>query len=267
MLGAIIGDIIGSRFEFDNHRSEEFELFAKRSVFTDDSALTLAVARWLLGDGSLKTMLVDEFDRYPGLSYGGGFNRWASYGGGEPYNSYGNGAAMRVSAVGHFAQDESDCLNLAEDSAAVTHSHPEGIKGAQATAWSVWAALNGASAAHIRQEIQERFKYDMFKDWFSGYEYYVTCQDTVPPALICALEADSYEGAIRKMVSIGGDTDTICAIGGAVAEVLFGIPKEIQAEAMKRLDDHFRNVIERFQNRANKLSEHNDDHQCHYGKD
>ena len=247
MIGAIVGDIIGSRFEFDNHRSEEFELFAKRSVFTDDSALTLAVARWLLGDGPLKNLLVDEFDRYPGLSYGGGFNRWASYGGGEPYNSYGNGAAMRVSAVGHFARDESDCLTLAENSAAVTHSHPEGIKGAQATAWSVWAGLNGASPSHIRQEIQDRFQYDMFRDWFTGYEFYVTCQDTVPPALICALEASSYEGAIRKMVSIGGDTDTICAIGGAVAEALFGIPPEIEAEAMKRLDNHFLSVIERFQ--------------------
>ena len=249
MIGAIIGDIIGSRFEFDNHLSEEFELFAKRSVFTDDSALTIAVARWLLGDGPLVTILVDEFDRYPGLSYGGGFNRWASYGGGDPYNSFGNGAAMRVSAVGHFARDEADCLDLARDSAAVTHSHPEGIKGAQATAWSVWAALNGASAPHIRQEIQARFKYDMVKDWFTGYEFDVTCPGTVPPALICALEATSYEGAIRKMVSIGGDTDTICAIGGALAEVLFGIPPEIEAEANKRLDEHAIGVIERFRNR------------------
>ena len=103
------------------------------------------------------------------MSYGGGFNRWASYGGGDPYDSFGNGAAMRVSAVGHFARDEADCLDLARDSAAVTHSHPEGIKGAQATAWSVWAALNGASAPHIRQEIKARFKYDMMKDWFTGY--------------------------------------------------------------------------------------------------
>ena len=117
MIGAIIGDIIGSWFEFDNHLSEEFELFAKRSVFTDDSALTIAVARWLLGDGPLVTILVDEFDRYPGLSYGGGFNRWASYGGGDPYDSCGNGAAMRVSAVGHFARDEADCLDLARGTA------------------------------------------------------------------------------------------------------------------------------------------------------
>ena len=195
-------------------------------------------------------MLVDEFDRYPGLSYGAGFNRWASNGGGDSYDSYGNGAAMRVSAVAHFARDEADCLKLARESAEVTHSHPEGIKGAQAIAWSVWAALNGACATYIRQEVQERFEYDMYKDWFTGYEYYVTCQDTVPPALICALEASSYEGAIRKMVSIGGDTDTICAIGGAVAEVLFGIPQEIKEEANKRLDEHILSVIERSRNRA-----------------
>ncbi len=247
MLGAIAGDIIGSQFEFDNHHSREFTLFVDgASVFTDDTALTIAVARWLMGDGDLNQMLVDEYDRYPGLSYGGMFNRWAAFGGGEPYNSFGNGSAMRVSPVAHFAADEQECLSLAEASAAVTHNHPEGIKGAQATAWATWAARHGADKDDLRKQIENRFGYDLHRDWFTGYEFDVTCQGSVPPALVCALEASDFEGAIRHMVSIGGDTDTICAIGGAVAEGLFGVPPEIEAEVLKRLDEHMRDVISRF---------------------
>ncbi len=249
MLGAIAGDIIGSRFEFNNHLSEEFELFAERSMFTDDTALTVAVARWLLGDGDLRQILVQEYDRYPGLSYGGWFGRWAAVGGGEPYNSFGNGAAMRVSSVPYLARDEAECLQLAKESAEVTHNHPEGVKGAQATAWSTWAALNGHTAEEIWSQVETRFDYDLGRDWFTGYEFEVSCQGTVPPALKCALEADSYEGAIRRMVSIGGDTDTICAIGGAVAEALYGIPQDIADETWSRIDDHIRDTLTRVKRR------------------
>lgn len=246
MLGAIAGDIIGSRFEFNNHLSRDFDLFAERSVFTDDTALTIAIARWLLGDGTVSEMLVDEFDRYPGLSYGGRFNRWASFGGGDPYDSLGNGSAMRVSPVAYAARDEQDCLSLAEESAAATHNHPEGIKGAQATAWATWAALQGEAAGNIFYEVEDRFGYDLQRDWYTGYEFNETCQDTVPLALKCALEASCYEDFIRQAVSIGGDTDTIGAIGGAVAEALFGVPDEIKSETSSRLDDHISEVIARF---------------------
>jgi ADP-ribosyl-[dinitrogen reductase] hydrolase len=247
MLGAIAGDIIGSRFEFENHRSREFKLFAgEASFFTDDTVLTVATARWLLDGESLADVILDVFQKYPNVSYGGSFANWALDGGGEPYNSYGNGSAMRVSPVAYAARDEQECLDLAEESAAVTHNHPEGIKGAQATAWATWMALQEHSGPSIKAKIEDRFGYDMQRDWFSGYDFDVTCQGTVPPALICALDATSYEDFIRAGVSIGGDTDTICAIGGAVAEALFGVPEEIAAEALKRLDDYQLGIVGRF---------------------
>jgi ADP-ribosylglycohydrolase len=247
MLGAIAGDIIGSRFEFNNHRSKDFELFLDgRSFFTDDTALTVAVAKWLMGDESLSKVILEFVERYPHLSYGGSFYHWASNGGGEPYNSFGNGSAMRVSPVAYAARDEQDCLSLAEESAAVTHSHPEGIKGAQATAWATWTALQGQTVDAIRTDVEKKFGYDLRRDWFTGYEFDVTCQGTVPPALICAIEAKDYEDFIRQAVSIGGDTDTIGAIGGALAEALFGVPETIVKETRARLDDFLIAVIDEF---------------------
>lgn len=187
--------------------------------------------------------------RYPDAGYGGMFMKWAATGGGDPYNSYGNGSAMRVSPVAYAARDEQDCLSLAEESAAATHNHPEGIKGAQATAWATWVALQGATANSIRQEIEARFGYDLRRDWFTGYKFDVTCQGSVPPALICALGAKDYEDFIRHAVSIGGDTDTICAIGGAVAEALFGVPEFIISETTARLDTYLLGVIDQFKAR------------------
>ncbi len=153
---------------------------------------------------------------------------------------------MRVSPVSYVARDEQECLALAEKSAAVTHNHPEGIKGAQATAWATWAALQGQSPSSIRNEVEGRFGYDLQRDWFTGYDFDVTCQGTVPPALICALEAKGYEDFIRQAVSIGGDTDTICAIGGAVAEARFGVPKKIASETKARLDNYLLSVLDQF---------------------
>lgn len=247
MMGAIAGDVIGSRFEFNNHRSRDFELFHEHlSFFTDDTALTVAVAKWMLSGDNLSNILLEFVNLYPHLSYGGSFYQWASSGGGEPYNSFGNGSAMRVSPVAYAARDEQECLALAEESAAVTHNHPEGIKGAQATAWATWAALNGQAAGDIRTEIENRFGYDLHRDWFTGYEFDVTCQGTVPPALICALDARDYEDFIRQAVSIGGDTDTIGAIGGAVAEAFFGVPDTIISETRARLDIFLLDIIDRF---------------------
>ena len=247
MLGAIAGDVIGSRFEFNNHRSRDFVLFLdEASFFTDDTILTIAVAKWLLGDGSLSDIFVDAHRRYPYASYGGMFHKWAESGGVEPYNSFGNGSAMRVSPVAYVARDEQECLALAEESAAITHNHPEGIKGAQATSWATWAALQGQEGQAIKQEIELRFGYDLQCDWFTGYQFDATCQGSVPPALLCALDANNYEDFIRQAVSIGGDTDTIGAIGGAVAGELFGIPEEIVSETRARLDDFIIDVIDRF---------------------
>lgn len=250
MLGAIAGDVIGSRFEFNNHRSRDFDLFQEHtSVFTDDTALTIAVAKWLLGDGSLIETFIDAYKRYPYASYGGMFRQWAASGGGEPYNSFGNGSAMRASPVAYAARDEQECLDLAEESAAVTHNHPEGIKGAQVTAWATWAALQGHAGYAIKTEVEGRFGYDMQRDWFTGYQFDVTCQGTVPPALICALDATDYEDFIRQAVSIGGDTDTIGAIGGAIAGELFGVPDAVVSETMTRLDEYIVDVLDRFNDR------------------
>ena len=250
MLGAIAGDVIGSRFEFNNHRSRDFDLFVDlRSVFTDDTVLTIAVAKWLLGDGTLIETVKDVYRRYPYESYGGMFKKWAASGGGEPYNSFGNGSAMRVSPVAYAARDEQECLALAEESASVTHNHPEGIKGAQATAWATRAALQGHDRGAIKSEIETRFGYDLQRDWFTGYQFDETCQGTVPPALICALDASDYEDFIRQAVSIGGDTDTIGAIGGAVAGALYGVPEEIAAGTTARLDGFILDVIDRFYER------------------
>ena len=256
MLGAIAGDVIGSRFEFNNHRSRDFDLFQEHtSVFTDDTVLTVAVAKWLLGDASLSENIVDAHKRYPYASYGAMFQKWAASGGGEPYNSFGNGSAMRVSPVAYAARDEQECLELAEESAAVTHNHPEGIKGAQATAWATWAALQGHAGYVIKAEIEDKFGYDLQRDWFAGYRFDATCQGTVPPALICALDATGYEDFIRQAVSIGGDTDTIGAIGGAVAGELFGVPEAIESETMARLDDCIVDVYDRFNDRFLRTSE------------
>ena len=250
MLGAIAGDVIGSRFEFNNHRSRDFDLFVDHdSVFTDDTVLTIAVAKWLLGDGTLIETVMDVYRRYPYESYGGMFKRWAASGGGEPYNSYGNGSAMRVSPVAHFAADEREVLTLAEKSAAVTHNHPDGIAGAQATALTMWMAVENVDAATIRREITERFDYDLSQDVDEIREWYkfdVSSAGTVPQAITCALEANNYEDAIRNAVSIGGDTDTVACIAGGIAEVLFGMPEEIRTKARTYLPDDMIEVVDQF---------------------
>lgn len=250
MLGALAGDIIGSRFEWRNLKSKVFELFTDESRFTDDSVHTVALAQSLLTGVPYQQLLREYFQLYPNAGYGGRFRAWAGSGEAEPYQSFGNGAAMRVSPVGWFFQDLSSVLLAAEQSAAVTHDHPEGIKGAQAVAGAIFLGRKGADKAWIRQYISGTFGYDLSRTLAQirpDYRFDVSCQGTVPPALIAFLESTDFEDAIRNAVSLGGDSDTLACITGSVAEAFYGgVPEPIRAEVWARLDQRLGTVVENF---------------------
>ena len=239
MLGAIAGDIIGSVYEHQPLKSKDFALFGPESRFTDDSVLTVAVARAILGDGDYRTALWRTGRDYPGAGYGGTFIRWLSSTDPRPYGSWGNGAAMRVSPVGFAFEDPGQVLDQARRSAEVSHNHAEGIKGAQATALAVFMARTGHARVAIRDEIAERFGYDLDRRLDAirpGYDFDVSCQGSVPEALIAFLESDGYEDAVRNAVSLGGDADTLACIAGGVAEAFYGgVPEAIRAEVRSRL--------------------------------
>ena len=249
MIGAVAGDIIGSIYEWNNIKTKDFKLFGEGCYYTDDTVCTVAVADWLVTSGDLSDILGGYALRYPGRGYGGMFLDWANQPARTPYNSWGNGSAMRVSPVAHFARDEREVLALAKKSAAVTHNHPDGIAGAQATALTMWMAVENADGATIRREITERFDYDLsqsvdeIREW---YKFDVSCAGTVPQAITCALEANDYEDAIRNAVSIGGDTDTVACITGGIAEVLFGMPEEIRTNARAYLPDEMIGIVDQF---------------------
>ena len=248
MLGACIGDIIGSVYEFNAWKCSEFPLFSEKSEFTDDTVCTIAVAECLL-DGSDPTAALRKWGyRYPGRGYGGGFAAWLRDAGMGPYNSYGNGAAMRVSPAAWLAGSLDEALALARHVTAVTHNHPEGIKGAEATVTAIWLAGQGKSPEAIRSRIHRDFGYDLsgsVDEIRPHYRFNETCQDTVPQAIVCVLEAVSFEDAVRKAVSLGGDADTLAAIAGPIAEVRFGIPEEIRRKGWLRLPKDMRDVLER----------------------
>lgn len=250
MLGAIAGDMIGSRFEWHNHKSKDFELFTDASCFTDDSVLTVAQADSLLSGVPFAEKLKEYFWRYPHAGYGGRFFRWAGSDSREPYNSFGNGSAMRVSPVGWYFNDLSTVLSGARHSAAVTHDHPEGIKGAQATAAAIFLARIGENKADIRDFIVERFGYRFdftLDDIRPHYQFDVTCQGSVPQALQAFFEASDFEDAIRNAVSIGGDSDTIACITGGIAEAFYGeVPAAIAEQVWRRLDKPLMAVIKLF---------------------
>jgi ADP-ribosylglycohydrolase len=255
MIGAIIGDIVGSKYEFNNIKTKDFPLFSKGCSFTDDTVLTIAVADWLLDGGDLAERLVAYGRKYPHLSYGGMFGRWLSGGSREPYNSFGNGSAMRVSAVAWVASDEAEVMALAKASAEVTHSHPEGIKGAQATALAIWMALQCAHSNDIKTTITECFGYDLTESVDSirtWYRFDESCEGTVPQAIICALGAMNFEDAIRNAVSIGGDSDTVAAITGGIAEAKFGVPKAIEEKARSYLSEELDEIVSRFFERVGR---------------
>lgn len=240
MLGAIIGDTVGSRFEYFNHKSKEFELFYRSCRFTDDSVCTMAVAETLLdhfpidyskrGLEELKKNLVENFIRYvkayPDVGYGGRFYEWATEGNEHlPYNSWGNGSAMRISPVGWLADSEEEVMKLAQAVSEVTHNHPEGIKGAQAVAMCIYMARKGKDKEEIKDFIYDRFypilDYLDYDELVKTYRFDVSCQGSVPQAIYCFLISSGFEDTIRTAVSIGGDTDTIACIAGSIAEAYY----------------------------------------------
>lgn len=246
MLGAIIGDIVGSIYEFRNLRSKQFELFGPRTDFTDDSVCTIAVADALLSGRDPAKALRDWCSRYPDRGYGGLFAAWVRNPRVGPYQSFGNGSAMRVSPAGLLGTTVESAIELADRVSEVTHNHPEGMKGARATAVAIVLARGGASPAEIRDKISLRFGYDLSRsvdEIRPGYRFNETCQHTVPEALTCAFEATDFEDALRNAVSIGGDSDTIAAIAGAVAEASFGIPNAIARKGLSYLPEEMAAVL------------------------
>lgn len=271
MLGAIIGDIVGSRFEFNNHRSKDFELFGKGCSVTDDSVMTLAVAKALMetekgwdsdvnSQGSsedflsaLRRQAVKYMQqigrRYPACGYGGMFYRWMFNDKPQPYNSYGNGAAMRISPAGFAARTMQEAAELSAAITCVTHNHAEGIKGAEATSVSVYLARHGTGKAEIRELIaRDYYPLDFTIDEIRpAYRFNETCQGTVPQAVTAFLESSSFEDAIRTAVSLGGDSDTLAAITGAIAQAHYGIPSEIRSKALAFLDKDLRRIYDEWE--------------------
>ena len=262
MIGAIIGDMVGSIYEFDNIKTKDFDFFDGRMEPTDDSILTIATADWLLSGGNPGDYYLRYAQAYPHPmgSYGTGFVRWvhrASRGMTDAYNSCGNGSAMRVSPVGWAFDTEKKTLAMAQRSSECTHNHPEGIKGAQATALCIFMARHGATPSDIKQRIEHDYDYDLSLtvdeirprySWagLDGAGNGGTCQGSVPQAIACALQATDFEDAVRNAISIGGDSDTIGCIAGAIAEAMFGVPQQMKSVALERLPDALRQVVERF---------------------
>jgi len=249
MLGAIVGDIVGSIYEGVGAGTKDFALFGPGCRFTDDTVCTIAVAECLLDGGDFADYLRRYVRRYPNAGYGGTFVHWGLSDDMPAYNSWGNGSAMRVSPCAYAGADLDEMLRLAERSAAVSHNHPEGIRGAQAIASAIRLAHEGIAADAIRHEIQRHFGYDLspeVDDLPRVYDCGVSCMGSVPPAIVCAVAAADFEDAIRSAVSLGGDADTIGAMAGSIAEPLYGIPDRIAAEARARLDAPLLAVLDRF---------------------
>ena len=259
MLGAIAGDVIGSPFEFNSIKDTDFQLFGYRSHYTDDSVMTMAVAEWLLDDPNHSHQVLEEkmvkFGRLDSdAGYGGNFWRWLFYpeklwrdGVRRPYNSFGNGYAMRVSAVGWFFDSLEETERVAEISASITHNHPEGIKGAQATAAAIFMARNGKSKEEIRDYISKKYGYELNRTCDQirpSYRFEVSCQKSVPEAIIAFLDSTDYESTVRLAISLGGDSDTQACIAGGIAEAYYGMPDEIVTAMAKRIPpDYKTNII------------------------
>ena len=246
MIGAIAGDIIGSIYEFENSKTTEFPLFQKTCFFTDDSILTIALADTLLNKKNYADVLKEYYWRYPDAGYGGSFIKWAKASKPEPYNSWGNGAAMRISPVAWAFNAIEEVLEQAVHYTALTHNHPEGIRGAQATAAAIYLARTGSSKDEIKKYVEETFEYDLSKtcdEIRPAYRFDVSCQGTVPPAITAFLESADFEGAIRLAVSLGGDTDTLTCITGSIAEAYYGgVPFDIAVTTLAYLDAPLRDV-------------------------
>ena len=268
MIGAILGDIIGSPYEFDenNIKTKDFPLFIGKSKFTDDSVLTVAVAEALMDarekglssangdDDEIRSLVAKSLKKwgnnYPYAGYGARFIEWLDHGEG-PYNSLGNGSAMRASSVGWLYDDLDTTLRMAEISADVTHDHPEGIKGAQAVASAIYLARTGSAKDEIRKYITDEFGYDLSRtcdEIRPGYRHVETCMATVPEAVTAFLEGEDFVDVIRTAVSLGGDCDTLTCIAGSMGEAFYGVPEELKKECLDRVSPEMGDVIKRFLN-------------------
>lgn len=249
MIGAIAGDLIGSYYEAFPTKDSDFPLFHEDSRFTDDTVLTVAVADWVLHGGDLVDRLHAYFAAYPQAGYGGSFARWAAYKQREPYHSWGNGSAMRVSPVG-FAFDSLDTvLAKARETAEVTHNHEEGIRGAQATAAAIFLARKEEERCTIRDYVEATFGYDLSRSLAAirpGYSFDVSCQGSVPESIIAFLESTDYESAVRNAVSLGGDADTMACIAGGIAEARYGVPDPVRTRVLEFLDPRLTRIVDQF---------------------
>ena len=263
MIGAMLGDMIGAPYEFDRGRKvKDFPLFGRGTEFTDDSVMTVAVAEALLDtrgepDAKITAALIRSMQkwgrRYPNAGYGGRFMRWLFTENPKPNGSFGNGSAMRASAAGWLFDDLDTTRHMAALTAAVSHNHPEGIKGAEATAAAIFMARTGSSMDEIRAYTEQNFGYDLSRscaELRAKNRHDETCQVTMPLVFAAFLESTDFEDAIRNAVSLGGDTDTIACITGSIAEAFFGVPACIAAEGEKRLPQDMRDVLARFRREA-----------------
>ena len=260
MYGAILGDIIGSPYEFDRgNKTKDFPMLSENSEFTDDTVMTIAVADAFLPiqpemeDDIIRQRVVAKMQKYgrmyPNAGYGGRFCHWLRERYPQPYGSYGNGSAMRVSSVGWLFGDLETVRRMARLSAEVTHNHPEGIKGAEAVASAIFLARTGSSKAKIKTYIEENFRYDLSRtcdEIRPDYYHVESCQETVPEAITAFLEGESFEDVIRTAVSLGGDCDTLTCIAGSMAEAFYGVPEELKAECWNRLPDDLLEVLQQF---------------------
>jgi ADP-ribosylglycohydrolase len=253
MLGAIAGDIIGSVYESGWMKSTDFPLFTSESTFTDDTVLTVAVADCVLHNKDYAETFKKYGRRYPNAGYGGMFRRWLHNSASLPYNSYGNGSAMRVSAVGFAGNTIEEVLAEARRSAEVTHNHPEGIKGAQAIASAIFLARTGKGKKEITRHIEAQFGYNLgqtLDEIRPSYHFDDTCQGSVPQAVIAFLESTDYEDAVRKAVSLGGDSDTLACMAGGLAQAYYKhIPNRIVWQVRQILDKDLLVIVDEFANR------------------
>ena len=267
MYGAILGDIIGSPYEGDRAYTKDFPLFRKRSCFTDDTVMTIAVEEALLSVGrdakedEIKNATVHSMhswgNRTPNAGYGGAFRKWLKSENPQPYKSYGNGSAMRVSAVGWFYDDIQRTREVARWTAEVTHNHSEGIKGAESVAAAIYMARNGKSKAEIKDYIESEFRYDLsrtIEEIRPNYQFEVSCQKSVPESIIAFLDAEDFESTIRNAIWLGGDADTQAAIAGSIAEAFYGIQEDLIIECRKRLHRDVIEILDKFYEKIKDVS-------------
>ena len=250
IIGAIAGDIIGSVFENNRIKTKDFDLFTRKSHFTDDTVMTLAISKWLCADKDSKDVLIRNLkyfgNLYPNAGYGGRFMKWLAQDSPQPYGSWGNGSAMRVSPCAWVADSLEEAQDLARTSAIVTHDHPEGVKGALATSDAIYLARVGASKDEIRDHIEVRYDYDLsftVDDIRPEYSFEISCQKSVPESIVCFLDAKDFEDTIRNAVSLGGDADTMAAIAGSIASAYWDVSKNIAYNSIYRLDYTLLNVF------------------------